>query len=52
LTNIGDSTDALEHLRGSALGFGNLTTYIARWKPAASDPTYTLDREEPSKPDP
>jgi transposase len=24
------STDALEHLRGSALGFRNLTTYIAR----------------------
>jgi transposase len=29
----------LEHLRVSALGFRNLTNYIARcWKPADSDP--------------
>jgi transposase len=36
----------LEHLRGSALGFRNLTNYIARAssKPADSDPnSYTLD---------
>jgi hypothetical protein len=35
----------LEHLRGSALGFRNLTNYIARSysRPAASDPNYTLD---------
>ena len=39
----------LEHLRGSALGFRNLTNYIARScsKPADSDPRYTLIREEP-----
>ena len=39
----------LEHLRGSALGFRNLTNYIARslLEQAASDPNYTLDCEEP-----
>jgi transposase len=39
----------LEHLRGSALGFRNLTNYIARSysKPADSDRDYTLDHEEP-----
>ena len=39
----------LEHLRGSALGFRNLTNYIARSssKPAGSDPTYTLKSDEP-----
>jgi transposase len=39
----------LEHLRGSALGFRNLTNYIPdhSWKPADSDPDYTLDCEEP-----
>ena len=39
----------LEHLRGSALGFGNLTDYIAdRFRrPAGSGPDYTLDHEEP-----
>ena len=39
----------LEHLRGSALGFRNLTNYIARslLEPAASDPDYTLDCDEP-----
>jgi Transposase len=39
----------LEHLRGSALGFRNLTNYIANhcWRPADSDPDYTLDHEEP-----
>lgn len=33
----------LEHLRGSALGFPNLTNYIARslLTPAGSDPDYT-----------
>jgi len=37
----------LEHLRGSALGFRNLTNYIARCysKPADSDPNYTLTRK-------
>ena len=40
----------LEHLRGSALGFRNLTNYIARHcsRPADSDPDYTLDCEEPT----
>jgi transposase len=39
----------LEHLRGSALGFRNLTNYIARslLRPAGSGPDYTLDHEEP-----
>ena len=39
----------LEHLRGSALGFRNLTNYLpaASSKPADSDPNYTLDCEEP-----
>ncbi len=39
----------LEHLRGSALGFRNLTNYIADhcWRPEASDPDYTPDCEEP-----
>ena len=34
----------LEHLRGTALGFRNLTNYItaASSTPAASDPDYTL----------
>jgi Transposase len=41
----------LEHLRGSALGFRNLTkTSHARCsKPADSDPDYTLDWDEPSR---
>jgi len=41
----------LEHLRGSALGFRNLTTTSPdpSWKPAGSDLDYTLDREEPHK---
>ena len=39
----------LEHLRGSALGFRNLTHYIARslLEQEASDPTYTLKCDEP-----
>ena len=39
----------LEYLRGSALGFRNLTNYIARSlsKLAASDHSYTADCEEP-----
>lgn len=39
----------LEHLRGTALGFRNLTNYIARGclRPADSDPGYTLDADEP-----
>jgi Transposase len=39
----------LEHLRGSALGFRNLTNYIARslLEPAASGRNYTLDWDEP-----
>jgi len=39
----------LEHLRGSALGFRNLTNYITKslLEMAASDPNYTLDCEEP-----
>ncbi len=39
----------LEHLRGSALGFRNLTNYIARslLDPAASDHDYTLNYDEP-----
>jgi hypothetical protein len=39
----------LEHLRGSALGFRNLTNYIARFlsNPADSDADYTPDCEEP-----
>ena len=38
-----------EHLRGSALGFRNLTNYVARASsnPAASDPNYTLNCEAP-----
>jgi Transposase len=43
----------LEHLRGSALGFRNLTNYIARssWRQADSDPdSYTPDCEEPRRP--
>ena len=42
-----------EHLRGSALGFRNLTNYIAHpySKPAASDLSYTLECDEPRKPD-
>jgi len=38
----------LEHLRGSALGFCNLTPTTSpdhSWKPAASDPDYTLHCE-------
>ncbi len=40
----------LEHLRGSALGFRNLTNYIVRslWKPVNSDPDYTFDCDEPA----
>jgi hypothetical protein len=41
----------LEHLRGSALGFRNLTNYSAyvdrSWRPAASDPNDTPECEEP-----
>ena len=39
----------LEHLRGSALGFRNLTDYIARRysSPEGSGRNYTLDYEEP-----
>jgi hypothetical protein len=37
----------LEHLRGSALGFRNLTTARACWRPAAPDRDYTLDWDEP-----
>jgi hypothetical protein len=39
----------LEHLRGSALGFRNLTMTSPDHcsRPAASDPNYTLDSEEP-----
>ena len=38
-----------EHLRGSALGFRNLTNYIARslLETGGFRPDYTLDREEP-----
>ena len=45
-------TGRLEHLRGSALGFRNLTNYIARAcsTPAASDPDYTLFCDEPRIP--
>ena len=41
----------LEHLRGSALGFRNLTNYIARslLEAADSDPDYALDCDEPGK---
>ena len=40
----------LEHLRGSALGFRNLTNYIARslLESGGFIPSYTLDCEEPS----
>jgi hypothetical protein len=40
----------LEHLRGSALGFRNLTNYIARslLETGGSDPNYTVIHEEPS----
>ncbi len=39
----------LEHLRGSALGFRNLTHYIARslLETGASDLSYTLECDEP-----
>ena len=39
----------LEHLRGSALGFRNLTNYIARslLEAGGEDPTYIVDCEEP-----
>jgi transposase len=39
----------LEHLRGSALGFRNLTNYIADAlsRPAGSRPDYTPDCEGP-----
>lgn len=41
----------LEHLRGSALGFRNLTNYIARslLETGGFRPDYTLDHEEPRK---
>jgi transposase len=41
----------LEHLRGSALGFRNLTNYIARCllETGGFGPTYTLDCGEPPK---
>ena len=41
----------LEHLRGSYLGFRNLTNYIARCllETGGFRPHYTLDREEPLK---
>ncbi len=41
----------LEHLRGSALGFRNLTNYIARdhySRPVGSDLSYTVDCDEPA----
>jgi Transposase len=47
----------LEHLRGSALGFRNLTNYTpttppeACSRPAGSDHDYTLNRGEPSIPE-
>lgn len=39
----------LEHLRGTALGFRNLTNYIARslLETGASDRSYTLVSDEP-----
>src|ERR1700689_318415 len=37
----------LEHLRGSALGFRNLTSPDPYSRPAGSRRNYTLDREEP-----
>lgn len=39
----------LEHLRGSALGFRNLTNYIARalLETGGFRPNYTLDADEP-----
>jgi transposase len=39
----------LEHLHGSALGFRNLTNYIARslLETGGSGPDYTLNHEEP-----
>ena len=39
----------LEHLRGSALGFRNLTNYIARCllETGGFRPDYALDRDEP-----
>ena len=41
----------LEHLRGSALGFRNLTNYITQHssKQEDSDPNYTPNYEEPLK---
>ncbi|MDK9298010.1 transposase, partial [Propionibacterium freudenreichii] len=41
----------LEHLRGSALGFRNLTNYIARslLETGGFRPDYTLDSDEPLK---
>ncbi|WP_206661047.1 hypothetical protein, partial [Propioniciclava flava] len=40
----------LEHLRGSALGFRNLTNYIARslLETGGFRPDYTLDSDEPN----
>jgi hypothetical protein len=42
----------LEHLRGSTLGFRNLTNYIARslLETGGFRPDYTLDHEEPLNP--
>jgi transposase len=39
----------LEHLRGTALGFRNLTNYVARslLETEDSDPNYTVDCDEP-----
>ena len=45
----------LEHLRGSALGFRNLTNYVAQSTTRVrriSDHDYTLDCEEPRNPHP
>lgn len=43
----------LEHLRGSALGFRNLTNYVARsLLEAGFRPTYTLLCDEPRNPEP
>lgn len=41
----------LEHLRGSALGFRNLTNYIARslLETGGFRPDYTLESDEPAK---
>ena len=49
LTDIVRFNGRLEHLRGSALGFRNLTNYIARslLETGGFSPAYTLHCEEP-----